>query len=142
MNLELAKAGTYDDGPRRTDAFISVYQSLITFTQTIIVGLWNVIQAVIVDKQAQVRESDLTLQTAQHGAERLVSKLRLQRMFNTIDVDGNSSLTWAEMLQGYDELEDFRQEMAMLDNTREISSLYSKSWTLIEPTTLITTLND
>ena len=98
----------------------------------------NVSQAVIVDKQAQVRESDLTLQTAQHGAERLVSKLRLQRMFNTIDVDGNGSLTWAEMLQDYEELEDLRQEMAMLDNTREISSLYSKSWTLIEPTTLIT----
>ena len=47
---------------------------------TFVVVLLNVSQAVIVDKQAQVRESDLTLQTAQHGAERLVSKCSTRLM--------------------------------------------------------------
>ena len=40
---------------------------------TVQLGLMNVIQAVIVDKQSQVRESDLTLQTVQRSADEYAS---------------------------------------------------------------------
>lgn len=82
-------------------------------------GLVNVVAAVIVDRQAQARVDDESLTHIEHFEELNRSYSRLQAMFQKMDVDGGGSLSLRELIDSYDEREDFRTMLEMMDITKD-----------------------
>jgi hypothetical protein len=80
---------------------------------SLIVGILNLIVAVLVDTAAEARSKDLVARAVESKDEEIREKRELQKMFLAIDVDNSGALT-------YDELEDAAQTIKSL--TRHFGS--------------------
>eukprot|EP00929_Paragymnodinium_shiwhaense_P064452 TRINITY_DN32275_c0_g2_i2.p1 TRINITY_DN32275_c0_g2~~TRINITY_DN32275_c0_g2_i2.p1 ORF type:complete len:722 (-),score=133.39 TRINITY_DN32275_c0_g2_i2:269-2434(-) len=80
-------------------------------------GLVNVIAAVIVDRQTAAREEDSDLQHVRRVEEWEQSLFQLSNLFQRLDLDGNGTLTKAEITHAFENDLEFRQMLEVLDIT-------------------------
>jgi len=146
VNTEIFQLGLYGDCDRCETAFASVFDSTLTFVQTVIagdswgllaipimerstsalliiisvfitveLGLVNVIAAVLVDRQQQARVDDESLIHLEHEEELQRSYKTLQELFKKMDEDGGGCLSLDELMVSFDDNNEFREMLEMLD---------------------------
>lgn len=98
---------------------IEAYPHLaIIFTcslMTLVFGVLNLIVAVIVDAAAERRAKDVEAMAKEFEDEELEEKSALEKIFKDIDVDGNKSLSYSELLGGAKRVRDFANWLRVLD---------------------------
>jgi len=86
---------------------------------TINFGLLNLILTVIVDRAAAARENDVEMKIAERESSFKQVKKDLTAICNSMDDDKSGHLTLKELLDGFDNNDDFRKEMALMDVTKD-----------------------
>lgn len=78
-------------------------------------GLVNLILAVIVDRAREAHEEDVEAQNDQKNKKMDTAKKAINRMCARMDVDKSGTLSLDELLSGFDESQEFRQVLNVLD---------------------------
>eukprot|EP00747_Dinoflagellata_sp_TGD_P222577 gnl/TRDRNA2_/TRDRNA2_94283_c0_seq1.p1 gnl/TRDRNA2_/TRDRNA2_94283_c0~~gnl/TRDRNA2_/TRDRNA2_94283_c0_seq1.p1 ORF type:complete len:668 (+),score=137.83 gnl/TRDRNA2_/TRDRNA2_94283_c0_seq1:104-2107(+) len=86
---------------------------------TVVLGMTNLILAVIVDKALQAHEDNLRQQAQAHEAEKKEAKKKFIHVCAELDSDGSGKLTLDELLAGYDSVQDFQDTCTVMDIHRE-----------------------
>lgn len=86
---------------------------------TIDLGLLNLILSVIVDKAHQAQQEDVKFQLTQRQAAFEGAKRSLLYLCELLDEDKSGSLSFEELLEGYDNLPEFQEQMRLMDVERE-----------------------
>ena len=86
---------------------------------TIDLGLLNLILSVIVDKAHQAQQEDIKFQLTQRQAAFEGAKRSLLQLCEMLDEDQSGSLSFEELLEGYDKLPEFQEQMRLMDVERE-----------------------
>ena len=86
---------------------------------TIDLGLLNLILSVIVDKAHQAQQEDVKFQLTQRQAAFEGAKRSLLYLCELLDEDKSGSLSFEELLGGYDSLPEFQEQMRLMDVERE-----------------------
>ena len=86
---------------------------------TIDLGLLNLILSVIVDKAHQAQQEDIKFQLTQRQAAFELAKRSLLQLCELLDDDQSGSLSFDELLEGYDKLPEFQEQMRLMDVERE-----------------------
>eukprot|EP00928_Gymnodinium_smaydae_P068090 TRINITY_DN5115_c0_g2_i1.p1 TRINITY_DN5115_c0_g2~~TRINITY_DN5115_c0_g2_i1.p1 ORF type:complete len:680 (-),score=93.35 TRINITY_DN5115_c0_g2_i1:262-2142(-) len=90
------------------------------------IGLLNLILSVIVDSAAEVHETDTGFQAEQRGERMELAKLELLTLCKDIDDDSSGQITLEELLQGYDNVPEFKDTMDRMDvNKDEMQALFT-----------------
>ncbi|CAJ1405572.1 unnamed protein product [Effrenium voratum] len=86
---------------------------------TIDLGLLNLILSVIVDKAHQAHQEDKKFQISQRQAAFDAAKQSLMDLCAELDEDHSGCLSLAELLNGYDRLPEFQEQMRLMDVERD-----------------------
>ncbi|CAK9096670.1 Sodium channel protein type 11 subunit alpha (NaN) (Sensory neuron sodium channel 2) (Sodium channel protein type XI subunit alpha) (Voltage-gated sodium channel subunit alpha Nav1.9) [Durusdinium trenchii] len=81
-------------------------------------GCMNLILAVIVERATEARENDQARKLQKKDAEREANMVELALLCDSMDVNGNGSLSLQEMLDGYDHNHHFNNLMQEMDIRR------------------------
>jgi len=92
---------------------------LFSILITISLGVLNLILAVIVERAAEARENDQEQKLKRKQQERVKSMEELVVLCANMDVNNNGMVSFAELLQGYDSLPEFKRLMEVMDIKRE-----------------------
>ncbi|CAK9115481.1 unnamed protein product [Durusdinium trenchii] len=92
---------------------------LFSMLITISLGMLNLILAVIVERAAEARENDHEAKIKRKEEERAKSMEDLASLCASMDVNNNGLISLEEMLKGYDEVEEFKKLMQVMDLKRE-----------------------
>eukprot|EP00747_Dinoflagellata_sp_TGD_P160463 gnl/TRDRNA2_/TRDRNA2_177985_c0_seq9.p1 gnl/TRDRNA2_/TRDRNA2_177985_c0~~gnl/TRDRNA2_/TRDRNA2_177985_c0_seq9.p1 ORF type:complete len:566 (+),score=129.13 gnl/TRDRNA2_/TRDRNA2_177985_c0_seq9:113-1810(+) len=92
--------------------FMSVYFSVV-------LGMVNLVLAVIVEKALEAHQEDLNKEALAKEEEKKQASLHFVALCQEIDMDGSGSLSLAELLAGYDKIEEFRNTLQVMDISRE-----------------------
>jgi voltage-gated sodium channel len=92
--------------------FMSVYFSVV-------LGMVNLVLAVIVEKALEAHQEDLNKEALEKEQAKTQASLHFVDLCQVIDADGSGSLTLPELLSGYDEIEEFRNTLQVMDICRE-----------------------
>eukprot|EP00927_Polykrikos_kofoidii_P000217 TRINITY_DN10089_c0_g1_i6.p1 TRINITY_DN10089_c0_g1~~TRINITY_DN10089_c0_g1_i6.p1 ORF type:complete len:527 (+),score=79.21 TRINITY_DN10089_c0_g1_i6:215-1582(+) len=96
--------------------------SAIVFVSVLLViNLWvlNLILSVIVDSAHEAREKDMQHALEQKREQFEHAKHSLAQVCKSLDANVDGVITQRELLKGYEENEEFRQHMAVLDAAKE-----------------------
>ena len=85
---------------------------------TLVLGVMDLIVAVVVDILAELRMNDHTLRTAELEREERSVKQASTKTFESIDIDQSGSVTVDELEAGLDHNTDFRQRLRAMDVSR------------------------
>eukprot|EP00931_Biecheleriopsis_adriatica_P004555 TRINITY_DN106201_c0_g1_i1.p1 TRINITY_DN106201_c0_g1~~TRINITY_DN106201_c0_g1_i1.p1 ORF type:complete len:648 (-),score=125.04 TRINITY_DN106201_c0_g1_i1:12-1682(-) len=82
---------------------------------TIQLGFTNLVLAVIVEKAQEARETDRQRLVEKKNKKRAEAEKKLSAMCQEIDIDQDGSITMEEFFQAYEDHEDMRECLQMLD---------------------------
>eukprot|EP00930_Biecheleria_cincta_P030453 TRINITY_DN21098_c0_g1_i1.p1 TRINITY_DN21098_c0_g1~~TRINITY_DN21098_c0_g1_i1.p1 ORF type:complete len:597 (-),score=94.38 TRINITY_DN21098_c0_g1_i1:7-1752(-) len=82
---------------------------------TVQLGFTNLILAVIVERAAEAHEEDKQRQIVDRHRKRHHAESKLRQMCVDMDSDGNGHISNAELLQAYEDNQDLRDALAVLD---------------------------
>jgi len=82
---------------------------------TVVLGMTNLILAVIVDKALQAHEDNTRMAAAKKTEEKTAAIDKFIALCREMDADGSGSLTLDEMMKGYRSMQDFRDSLRILD---------------------------
>eukprot|EP00438_Fugacium_kawagutii_P017675 Skav211272 [mRNA] locus=scaffold2429:31143:33260:+ [translate_table: standard] len=86
---------------------------------TISLGMLNLILAVIVERASEARENDHEAKIKKKQQDRARSMEDLATICASMDENNNGMISFEELLNGYDEVNEFKKMMDMMDLKRE-----------------------
>jgi len=86
---------------------------------TVMMGMGNLVLAVIVDKALQAHELDLRMEAAARELEQNDARQKFVRLCKNIDKDNSGHLTREELSMGYDSDPQFRDTLTVIDMGRD-----------------------
>lgn len=78
------------------------------------IGFLNLIMSVIIERVEAARASDTATRLRSKQREMRAMKRKWAQIFNSLDADGNGVLTLDEVIEGFEEVESFREDWALL----------------------------